>query len=82
MSFLGAHKLQYKILTDKAEKMLKILIGFLSGLQFLDSDDSSLWSSSTETTNVDERASLTDFQHSNSTKTGNINSNYCCKYQM
>jgi hypothetical protein len=39
---------------------------FISGLQFLDSDDSSLWSSSTETTNVDERTSLTDFQHSSS----------------
>jgi hypothetical protein len=37
-------------------------------MQFLDSDDSSLWSSSTETTNVDERNSLTDFQHGSAAK--------------
>ena len=39
-------------------------------MQFIDSDDSSLWSSSTETTNVDERSSLTDYQHSNNSKPG------------
>ena len=34
----------------------------LTGMQFVDSDESSLWSSSTETTNVDERSSLTEYQ--------------------